>query len=72
MSAIITTSLLGSTRKLVLNRPRMMNVLNTEMCNEIKDLLRLWSQDKSVSAIPGQFLCVVKERKSVKPLFAMS
>ena len=47
----IAMSVIGSSRKIVLNRPKMMNVLNIEMCHDIKNLLTEWKEDPSVSGI---------------------
>jgi enoyl-CoA hydratase len=51
LSSSITSSILGTSRKIVLNRPKMMNVLNIEMCQDIKQLLTEYKEDPSVSAI---------------------
>lgn len=49
-SSIISYNL-NKCRKIILNRPKAMNTLNIEMCNEIKRLLLNWNNDSSINVI---------------------
>lgn len=50
-SSILWSNLGLNCRKVILNRPKAMNSLNIEMCNEIKILLNNWINDSSIIAI---------------------
>lgn len=51
MTTQIKSEVLGNVGRIILNRPKALNALTTEMCEEITSLLQEWEQDENIGVV---------------------